>query len=141
MSQAVDNTELAEIFLRTALAGSAALTAIVGTRIYADKAPVGSAFPLCVFAYRDGQHTVVINGVRLATWTGYAVRVIDKSPSADASAIGRGALAVDAALANIESDPVLLCESQQPLRRAYTVDGIDYRERGGFYRLILKGAS
>lgn len=118
----------------------AALGELADGRVYRTKAPLKTKWPCIVFGCQQAADYNVVGAKRLAVTALYAVRVITTLPEAAADAVDAIAQAADAAiLAASPDETVLAVERDEPLYRAYTIDGIDYEERGGVYRVFLKG--
>lgn len=132
----------AERWLFSALSGSAALAAVVGTRIYGHKVPIGTTYPLAYFtmpAAADDFLTVEANRV-WSTFV-YAVRVIGKVESY--VPLETGAAAIETALhkasgtnvsgviyAAIKEAPFAMIETDR--------DGAELRHLGGLFRLYVQ---
>ena len=129
----------AEKFLRALLTSDESIAALVSNRVYRNKAPGKTDYPLIVFAYQDGSHQKAVGTYRLTSAVNYAVRAIDRVPATVADRPDAIAAVFDELLENASQGNVLAVECVTPLARAYTIDGIDYEESGGLYRLLIKG--
>ena len=115
------------------------VVALVGDRIYRAKAPRDAASPVLIVAYQGGVDRNVVGGQRLVSMCRYAVRAVVWQPTVDDLA-DQVAAAADVALLAASADSHTLCvERMEPLNRSYTLDGIEYEERGGLYRVYVKG--
>jgi hypothetical protein len=129
----------ADKWIYTALGDSTDLLTLVGDRIYRNKAPLDTAFPCLIFACQSGIDMNVVGGARLVTQAHYAVRAVVRIPVVE-DVVDAVAAAADEALITAAADSYMLAiERTEPLNRSYTIAGIDYEERGGVYRVYLKG--
>lgn len=129
-------------FLYTTLSGDTAVAALVGTRIFEDLAPQGTAFPFVVFSFHTGGDTNALGSdVRTLTRPQYLIRAISKGPTySDADAV---AAAVDAALMGAHGSAtvngvtyeVLTVFREQAIRRCEYAESVRYNHAGGLYRI------
>ena len=134
-------TELnrADKWIYGVLSDSSAVAALVGTRIYRHKAPGDTDFPCLIFACQSASDRNVLGAARLVTQAMYAIRSVARLPATEDAADVVAATA-DAAISDASADEHMLCiERMEPWNRSYVLDGIDYEERGGIYRVWLKG--
>jgi len=132
-------TELQNIeeFIRAQLLGDGAITNMVGGRIYKNHAKHETEFPLIVFSYQQGSDIVSATGNRIITSAVYSVRAVAVLPSGTADLADRVAAEIDRLLdQRVYELPGLVYQVSRvsPITREYTIDGIDYEERGGLYR-------
>jgi len=136
----------AGVFIRETLGASAALTALVGTRIYPEFAPQNATYPLVVFALLSSpDRNAVGHNRRIFTEPLFVVRgVANETSWVTVSLI---ADAIDAALMGANNNGVLSpalhvqgAYREAPLR--YTevpqgTSGTRYNHSGGQYRLFV----
>lgn len=133
------NLNRADKWIFGVLSGSPVITSLVGTRVYRHKAPVNTAFPCLIFACQTATDRNVVGSHRLLTQATYAVRAVTRVPGTE-DAADAAAAAADSALIAAAVDSHMMCiERISPLNRSYTLDGVDYEERGGLYRVWLRG--
>lgn len=133
-----------ERWLKTTLAASGAVTAIVGSganaRIYADTAPANSPFPLIVFGFMSASDVMEVGQTRFMGRATYLVRGIGQTRSKQA--LEALAAAIDAALhrqgGSVTGGVVLSCTREEPFSLAEQLDGVDYRHLGGLYRIAVQ---
>lgn len=146
MSTAQTVVNKAEKAIKSALSGSAALAALVSTRIYRDKAPREADTPLVIFAYQDGTLERVVGGARFDSPLTFAVRAVVEVPSTTADLADTIAATFDAVLEGYSSATygVVTITAEAPIVRAYTETdeagrGKQYEERGFTYRVLMQG--
>lgn len=128
-----------EEFIRGTLIATPAVTALVDARIYRNKARSKAIYPCVVFAYQQGTDRKIVGGARFTTSAVYAIRAISQLPVETADEADAIAAEVDAVLDGFADGAVLQVMRESPLEREYTIDGIDYEERGGLYRFLISG--
>lgn len=81
------SAELARVeqWMYTTLAADATVNSIVGTRIYADEAPQGAAFPLVLYAHIGNVDVLRTFGTGRVSKVIYIVRVVGQGSSAQGS--------------------------------------------------------
>lgn len=131
-------------WLYNLLSADLTLQAFVASRIYAYRAPEGSAFPCVVFQLQSAQaDTRVIGDQRLASRFTMAIKAIGQG--ADFVAIQPIADRVDRLLeaasgSNVDG-VIVACIRDRPLEMLEASDpGIDYVHLGGLYNLTVVGA-
>lgn len=130
----------AETFIRGTLLADSAVVAIVADRVYRAKAPTATQYPCIVFSFHQGSDMNMAVGGRLVTACLYLIRTVQQAPEAAADTADGLADLMDAALISAATTTdVLQVQREQPFERSYMFDGIDYEERGGLYRLFLRG--
>jgi hypothetical protein len=116
------------------------LADLVGSRIYEDVASGGTDFPCIVFAFHAGTDVVAEGGrERLLTNGIYLIRGIAPGYGYVQSGVDAVASRIDAVLQATNDGNVCFCERTGPFEQSYTIDGVTYYERGGFYRLRING--
>lgn len=120
-----------------------AATALVSSRVYADKAPQGAALPYIVFSVQGAFDDLTdVGAVRVWANLLYLVKVIGQGESY--SALQATADAIDARLHKVRGPVgsthyVDSCIREQPFRMAETpASGVSYRHLGGLYRLRVR---
>lgn len=134
-----------DVFIVNQLKADATLTAMIGgattPRIYADVAPVGSAFPLVVFQVQAATDLMVVGAFRIWANMLYLVRGIAET-SSWMGTLGLIESKIDAALHSTEgtnvNGVVYSCVREGPYRLAETNDGRLFRHAGGIYRIHAK---
>lgn len=134
---------IAEEFIKSRLSSDATLIALLGSnnKIFADVAPKGISFPIITFRYQVYADVGVIDGnIPVQQYTYIVAATIDGKAIA---AIKPIADRVDELLhkssGTVNSGTVLSCTFDSIYRQAYTdVNGIDYRDLGGMYNLMVQ---
>jgi hypothetical protein len=119
-----------------------ALAAKVGTRVYQDVAPQGTAFPHIVFTQIFASDLIVVNGIRI--WSNMLWQIEYWARTNDPAVVAEGAALIDAALhrksgpltgATYGSGYMLECFRERPLALPPRTEGdVVYRRAGGEYR-------
>lgn len=130
--------ELAEVALRSALAGVSAAAGVTVSGIWKELVPQGQAFPALVFQMQSALDVDTHSG---RSWVDarYLIKAVTEGyDDRDAAAL---ALAIDGVLNHqrIEGAGVRL-EDVHRINRASTTetrDGKVYRHRGGSYRMMI----
>jgi len=120
--------------------GAGGLVGLVADRVFEDAAPLGVDFPLIVFSL-SSPHDVRPAGIeRVLTNATYLVRAIGREGG---GYVGSQAEAVAARLDDVihgtSGGTVQMCLRDRPFSRSYTLDGVTYYERGGYYTLHIHG--
>lgn len=132
----------AERWLYSVLSGSAALTAVVGTRIYGHNVPPGTTYPLAYFTMPASADNLLTADANIV-WSPlvYAVRVIGKVESY--VPLEAGAAAIETALhkasgSNV-SGVVCACIVEAPfVLMEIDRDGFELRHLGSLARLYVQ---
>lgn len=127
----------AEKHIRNKLLASAEIKRLVKDRIYRRRAKSKTAFPCIVFFYYTGHIEKLVGGEPYYTDCRYVVKYIDSAANANADAVDTGAALINAALTNVVNGDVFLCIPEEPHDAEYSVDGVDYEERGGIFNLAI----
>jgi len=133
--------DIAKTFFETLFAadtGNGGLVELIGTRIHEDGAAGGTTYPCVVFSLYTGDDVSAGNGVRMLTNATYLVRGIGKGLGYANSGAEAIAARIEAVINGKSSGDVHYCERVKPYNRSYTIDGVTYYERGGFYRLRIR---
>lgn len=143
-------TELSEGYkaIKTRLSQSAALVAVVSTRIYRkNKVPSGAGEPIFPYVLIDFAAGTNLDGAgtrRIAGSLLYLVRVVNKltpSPVATGTQMQAAEKAIDDALqttVRLQSGGYVVSIRQQaPYENVYRLDGNTFEELGGFYRAFV----
>jgi hypothetical protein len=122
------------------LTASAALTALVGTKISDDHQPQGSTGPYVVYQMQASDDKTALGGIRVYTDMDWLVRGYMQTRSY-AGTLGQIAEAIDAALNNqtgaATGGHIYTCRRVEP-RRQVDPDDPSWRFRGGLYRLFAQ---
>lgn len=131
-------------FLRDTLVNDAGVAALVGARVYEDKAPQGATFPYLIFSLNRARDLGAIGQQgRIHVRPAYLVRgTVQDESYADADAI---AAAVDTALEGAKGTSTVGGSTYQirgvfhtaPVRYPETTDGVQYRHSGGIYEAFV----
>ena len=132
---------------RDALRSSAAVSALVGPRIYEDEAPQGAALPFVVLELVGGQDRHAIgSGALVLSRPVLAVRAVTEGTSyADADAI---AFALHLVCADLAASVTLAGQTYlvnalgrvSPIRSAPRTEQKRYPQAGGRYRVLVRPA-
>jgi hypothetical protein len=135
-------TSTAETWIYSKLTADAALTALVGSRIYRGVAPEGAAFPFVVFFLMMGTGFDVMGTgtARYITSGQWVIKAVDRNPSA--STASSVADRIDAALhgqsGSATGGVVHACTRDEPLAYVEVADGATYQHLGGLYKVFVK---
>lgn len=129
----------AEKFIRAAILADAELVAVIGDRVRKGKAKHGDVFPLVVYAYQTGSYQHYVGAVRARTVINYSVRAIIRLPEAASGQLDAVAARIDKLLEQAGSGLVNNVEATVPISQTYTLDGVDYEERGAIYQVTIIG--
>lgn len=121
----------------------ATLQALVGSRVYADRAPLGATLPAVVFQQQAAVDVTTGPGVaRIMTNTLYLVRGVAEGGSY--TPLLPVEARIDELLQGASGSPVgaqvLHCHREAPFRLVERTDGIEIRHLGGLYRCWVSAA-
>lgn len=141
-------TNAAERWIYTTLSADAALTGIVGTRIYNEVRPRDSALPCVLFQSRpSGRGDLTLLGaIRVWTEIDYLIRGIHEFPSGTtghySGDVEKVASRIDTLLHGSSgltaAGQVFTCIRIHPFKQSEQVNDIDYRHMGGIYRIQVR---
>jgi hypothetical protein len=133
---------VADQFIYEKLAADAALTAIVGSRIYGDSVPQGAQYPYILFQFLSAVDRRTVGPNRLLTNMLYIVQVVDAATSygGDMSTV---AARIDAVLhassGTTASGQAFACVREEQFRLVERLaDKTEIRRLGGRYRILAK---
>jgi len=134
------STELstAATHIYSKITGDATLAAAVGNRVYEDAAPSKTVYPCIVFSCITPNDSVSVGGVTIKSDLDYTIKVVGQNSSY--ALIDPVAARLKAVLHHSESGNVLSCIREKPFNRSYELNGVQYHERGGIYRIMIQGA-
>lgn len=119
--------------------GAGGIATLAPGRYYEDVAAAKTAFPCIIFNYYSGSDLATGYGRRMLTNAIYLVRACGRGYGYADAGVEALAERIDIVLQEKSDDYVLFCERMSPFNRSYTIDGVTYYERGGFYRLRING--
>lgn len=125
----------------TADSGSGGLVGLVGQSIYEDSAPTSTDLPCIVFSLHSGTDLSAGNEERLLTNAEYLVRGVGVGGGYKGSGVDAVAARIDVVLHLSGANAIVRCVRLRPFSRKYTLNGVTYYERGGFYLLRIHGGS
>ncbi len=135
-------SKVASTWLYTSLAGDAAIAAAAVGGVHEGIAPQDTPYPYLSFQYQDrgGRDVRVVGPSRL--WSDLLILVKAVVEGTDASVAEQLAADVDRVI-NSKSGAaaggrVVSCVREQPFALSPREYGIDYRQRGGIYRLQVQ---
>lgn len=134
--------QAAQEWLYTTLSGDAQLTAVVGDRIYPRRAPQNTAYPYVFFQLQSGLDTNAANAVRIWTDCLFSVFVVTKGSSSEPiePALKRiDALLHKASPTTNDRGEIFDCVRENALELNPVVNGIEYLQIGGVYRIHVQG--
>lgn len=130
-----------ERWLYTVLSSDGALTAVVSTRIYADRIPqdVASPYPCVVFGHLSARDLMGVGAFRIWANSLYVIRAIDETESF-AGNVKTAADRIDAVLhaasgSNVDGE-IFACTRESPFRMSEETDGRVFQHLGGQYRIL-----
>jgi hypothetical protein len=133
---------VADQFIYGKLFGDSALTAIVGSRIYADSVPQSATRPYVLFQMLSGIDRRTVGPNRLLTNLLYLVQVVAESTSYAgdmATAAKRIDAVLHAASGTTTDGSTYACVREEPFRLAERLaDNTEIRRLGGRYRILSK---
>lgn len=147
MAQELD---AAEQVLYTKLAADAALTALVGTRIYAYSAPQNPTYPFVVFSVQAGgpDRSALGGANRVVARPLYLVKAVGAPGDGSVSFVNAGAIAnaLDAVVQGMDGQATISGTTyrvqtlgrETPVRYLETREGLRYPHAGGLYRLWVQ---
>lgn len=109
------------------------------TGIHRGKAPDRKQTPLVVYRYLPtGKHERVVGAKIIDTVLEFVVVAIGNIPEPSSGLLDSLGAAIKTALELQHSGAVLCCQEVRPYEISYTIDGIEYQEIGGIYRLTMQ---
>jgi hypothetical protein len=137
----VESMGIAE-WLYTTLSGGTVLSAIVGTRIYEDVAPQGTALPYVVYSQTSSMDENGIGGSRLCENALWTVQGVAKAMTYNA--VKSIAVAIDDLLHGVlgtatANGVTVACTRQEEVRYSEVREGVTWRHLGGVYRIYAGG--
>lgn len=131
---------IANTWLTTTLKAAAAVSAIVGSRVYDTDIPPGATYPVVLFEQLDSTPAVTHDGIWIMTTLTYRVRGIVTDLSA-AAAAGNLAAAIVAAIhrqgGTAAGGNVWECQKVADYQRYETLPERRYRHLGGDFQLVV----
>lgn len=128
---------VAEQWLVGALRDDAAVTALVGSRVYSELAPQGAAMPYVIVQNQASVDVLGVGSRRIMSELLFVVQAVGRGASY--AVLAPIADAIDAALhlaGGVTAEGrVLGCRREEPFRRPEVTNGVQYRRLGGIYRL------
>lgn len=129
-------------WLNTVLAADTQLAAVVGTRIYSDLAPQGTALPMVVYQMQSANDLMVLGAVRVWANAVYIVRGVAQSVAYGGTLLtmaDRIDAVLHAASGGTVEGVVYECVREREFRMTEVgADGRQYRHMGGQYRILAK---
>lgn len=135
----------ADRFLRDTLAADATIAAAVGTRIYVDQVPQGTALPYVLIAYQGGGDVTILGYQRIMVRGIWSVKLVAQA-SSYAAAVGSTTMRavaqrIDALLHGSEGSnadgQIASCVRTEAIRYPEVDSGVEYRHVGGRFRLEI----
>ncbi|MEO6467500.1 MAG: DUF3168 domain-containing protein [Acidimicrobiia bacterium] len=123
------------------LTADSALTAIVGTKVFVDNAPQGTAFPFVVFSLEYATDVVTHSHTRIMVDSVWRIRVNKASESYDSemrSAADRIDVLFDRTSGSAGEAQIFSSVREEPYKRPLIDDGKQYRALGGIYRVLAQ---
>ncbi len=137
-------TKVAATWLYSALTGDGAIAAAVTGGVHEGVAPAGTAYPYISFQFQDrgGRDVRVVGTARL--WSDLMILVKAVVEGSDATVPEQLAADIDRVIDGKSGvaggGRVVSCAREQPFAMSPREHGIDYRQRGGLYRLQVQEA-
>lgn len=130
----------AEQWLYSKLTNSAALTAVVSTRIYAYVAPQGATLPCVVYQQQAARDVQGVGPARIWANMVYLVKVIGQTRSFGDLETAANAIdtALQAASGSNTRGNVWACVRDSPFALVESTEAGEYRHLGGIYRIFAK---
>lgn len=134
----IETTRVDE-WLKTTLAASAPLAALVSTRIYGYVAPQGTTGNMVIYNWMGGSDLVAVSGYRALVNGLWQVKAVTQSNSfAQAKAIMDIVDGLIHRQTGSTSDSLILaCVRESPVQYPEITNGIQYRHLGGLYRIQI----
>lgn len=138
-------------FLTSTLSGDSALMALIPGGIKRGYAPPGTATPYLIIGHQGGADTTTANGVRLMDDLIFQAKAV--GPASVTDALAQAASRVDVLLGGTSDGPVrnvaivtsavtigwlLACWRESPLFVDELVEGVQWSNAGGLYRMQLE---
>lgn len=123
------------------LTGDSALTAIVGTKVFVDNAPQGTAFPFVVFSLEYAADVVSHNHTRIMVESLWRIRVNKASESYDnemQAVADRIDVLFDRTSGTAGGAAIFSSVRDEPYKRPLIDEGKQYRALGGLYRVLTQ---
>lgn len=111
---------------------------LIDGRVFVDMADQGTIFPYVVFSFMAAHDVIVVGGVRVMTAAVYQIKAITDQANADVLApiAKRIDELVDGQSGVVGSTGrILAAVRQSPVAMSEEDSGIQYRHRGGLYRI------
>lgn len=131
-------------WLYETLSGDAALGSAVGTRVYADVAPQGAAFPYLVFSYQGGSDKRGVGTARYFVEALYLVKAVRQGESYQPlqTVMDRvDALLQGSSGGTATGGTVYASVREQSVRFPEVTEGRQYRHLGGVYRITVQSTA
>ncbi|MFN3650094.1 MAG: DUF3168 domain-containing protein [Armatimonadota bacterium] len=140
-----NEVQAADRALYEALTGDAAVSGLVGARVYASVAPQGAQVPYILFHRQGGLDRVNVGADRVTVSRPvYQVRAVTQSDGY--AAADEIADVLDAALMGMQRSVTIRGQlyrvtatyRQEPVRLADVSNGVQWRSVGGIYRVVVQ---
>lgn len=133
----------ADRWVYTKLTADATLTPLIGTRVFGEIAPQGTAMPYIVFQMQSAVDLRIVGPYTVWSNMLYVVRGIAETNSFGGN-LGTIDNRITAVLHNTSGSNVdgliYVCVRVQPFRLTEIVDGRSIRHAGGIFRILAKAA-
>ena len=136
-----DPTTRADEYLFNLLSNDAALTALVGNRIYADLEPqANTQYPICLWQWQaSGMDVRPVGKPFVAANLLYLIKAIDRSFQFPQAVMDRVTTLLDNSAGTIASGgQVLFCQREMPWRLTEVDAGVTYKHVGATFRLLVQ---
>lgn len=138
MAESKTALQTAAEFISSLITEDTALAALIGERVFSYSAPPSPSYPLVVFSPSPEPDTEMVGGAIMKTNINYTIRAIGKETGF--AALDPVVAGITRVLHQAAEDGVIECKRTMPLERKYVENGSTYYERGGVFRIMVKGA-
>lgn len=125
-------------WLRATLLADAALTGLVGDRVYGDPAPAGAAYPLVVIAFTSATDTGVLPLVRLLSRLTVTVKVVALTTAEAEAVCDRIDALLQGASGATSGATIHGCDRTAEIAYTEPVGTDRYQHLGGTYRVVAQ---
>ncbi|SRR6266702_2131367 len=137
---AVHEVALGLDFLNTTLSNDASLTSLAPGGVFRAYAPPSTLAPYIIIALQSGTDIITMNAFRLFSNALYQVKVI--GPSSETDTLVQAASEIDSLLGltsgTVTNGHILYCYRESPLQVDELVNGVQWSNIGGTYRLAIQ---
>lgn len=135
----IEPSTRADQWLATVLKADSAVSALVGTRVYADVAPQGATFPVVVAQFMAaGPDEYVVGPYLLYSNMLFVVKAIDKTNSYRQDIADAAESALHNKTGNATGAKIIYCRRETPMRLVDVVNNVEYRHLGASFRIWVQ---